>query len=665
MLNNSVTIYTLSNTIPHLNKELADYLTPLENIIDLDKISTNADAKPNAIIFEVANLQNVLSFSKNKNITSELRFICIGDNLDVEQRLSLLNQNIEFISRDKFSELSVNYFTLGLGQVKKKVLFVDDDENQIEITEHILKSAGLDVKSITKGEDVMDALDRYNPDLLLMDLYLDDITGDKLVKIIRKVPKHRFLPIVFLSADSSPESRMLVLDAGADDLITKPIRSDLLVAAINNRIQRSLFNQFYQYEYNANTILHPVQIKDSDLQSFFNDNSNNSSASVVWLKVTNRTLLQKQLGYSGFRALCNSAFSSVPGLQLNFEIKSKLTDGVYGFASSKLPGEKALRLAKEIGEWFDNNLFTVNDKNYSIEILSIILSDIASKRDKHTLLRKAETLLIEPFEGQNPITLLEDGIEENRFYAIKSSLEQMIKTRDIGWKFFPIVATQNQDEVVYQMIFDSNSSSGKHISTREYLDVAEKTGLLKVFDRFALERAIRMIRMGELKRVKTHVLLNQVISHYNDKNEDDENTLEIYEGLKLPEGSLFIQFELLDAIKHFDMLGTLSHKIRKHGIKICLSGFDYSDSAWKVARKINASWIRINPPTVEDMGIFAKENLDNLQHTTRKAHVLGYKVIAHCVNNPGTASLMKKSNIDYLQGNHIKPPIPVSEYLSD
>ncbi|REI37667.1 response regulator, partial [Xanthomonas oryzae pv. oryzae] len=79
----------------------------------------------------------------------------------------------------------------------------------------------------------------YHPDLILMDLHMPELDGIRLTTLIRQQPGQQLLPIVFLTGDPDPERQFEVLDSGADDFLTKPIRPRHLIAAVSNRIRRA------------------------------------------------------------------------------------------------------------------------------------------------------------------------------------------------------------------------------------------------------------------------------------------------------------------------------------------------------------------------------------------------------------------------------------------
>jgi PleD family two-component response regulator len=89
------------------------------------------------------------------------------------------------------------------------------------------------------AEGVQQAIAEHRPDLILMDLHLPGLDGMRLTALIRQQPGQQLLPIVFLSGDPDPERQFEVLDSGADDFLSKPIRPRHLIAAVSNRIRRA------------------------------------------------------------------------------------------------------------------------------------------------------------------------------------------------------------------------------------------------------------------------------------------------------------------------------------------------------------------------------------------------------------------------------------------
>lgn len=120
-----------------------------------------------------------------------------------------------------------------------RVLVVEDDRSQAMFAEAILRGAGMIAEVVPQAEQMLDALERFAPDLVLMDLHLPGASGTELTDRIRRHPRFAHTPVVFLTGDADPERQMEALEHGGDDYIVKPVRPRLLIAAIRNRAARA------------------------------------------------------------------------------------------------------------------------------------------------------------------------------------------------------------------------------------------------------------------------------------------------------------------------------------------------------------------------------------------------------------------------------------------
>ncbi|MDW8480286.1 MAG: response regulator [Xanthomonadales bacterium] len=120
-----------------------------------------------------------------------------------------------------------------------RVLVVEDDRSQALFAESILRNAGFETRSETDPLRVLAVLEEFEPDLILMDLYMPNVDGMELTAIIRERERFVGVPIVFLSGEQDEEKHFAALDAGGDDFLAKPIRPKHLISAVTNRIRRA------------------------------------------------------------------------------------------------------------------------------------------------------------------------------------------------------------------------------------------------------------------------------------------------------------------------------------------------------------------------------------------------------------------------------------------
>ena len=122
--------------------------------------------------------------------------------------------------------------------MNKRVLVVDDEPDAVELVAFNLKAAGFDVISAEDGEVALTKARKFSPDVIVLDVMLPYVDGLEVCKILRRDPATSGLPIIMLTAKAGEIDRVLGLELGADDYVTKPFSPRELVLRIKNILNR-------------------------------------------------------------------------------------------------------------------------------------------------------------------------------------------------------------------------------------------------------------------------------------------------------------------------------------------------------------------------------------------------------------------------------------------
>jgi len=123
--------------------------------------------------------------------------------------------------------------------VRKRILVVDDEPDIGELLKYNLEQEGYDVLLLTQGERVVPSLEKDVVDLVILDLMLPGISGMDLCRQLKRNPKLENIPIIILSAKSSETDKIVGLEMGADDYITKPFSPREAVARVKAVLRRT------------------------------------------------------------------------------------------------------------------------------------------------------------------------------------------------------------------------------------------------------------------------------------------------------------------------------------------------------------------------------------------------------------------------------------------
>jgi two-component system KDP operon response regulator KdpE len=116
-----------------------------------------------------------------------------------------------------------------------RILLVDDEMSIQRAVAPLLRSRGYEVETVATGEDALRSVASQPPDLIVLDLGLPDIEG---TEVCRRVRMHSAVPIIVLSARGAETDKVVALELGADDYVTKPFGPDELVARVRVALKR-------------------------------------------------------------------------------------------------------------------------------------------------------------------------------------------------------------------------------------------------------------------------------------------------------------------------------------------------------------------------------------------------------------------------------------------
>lgn len=121
--------------------------------------------------------------------------------------------------------------------MKRRILIVDDEKNIVDIIKYNLKKESFDTLEAYDGRSAIEIAEKEKPDLILLDVMLPELDGFTVCRKIRQVSQ---VPILMLTAREEEVDKVLGLELGADDYITKPFSPRELMARVKANLRRSL-----------------------------------------------------------------------------------------------------------------------------------------------------------------------------------------------------------------------------------------------------------------------------------------------------------------------------------------------------------------------------------------------------------------------------------------
>src|SRR5204862_1016093 len=120
----------------------------------------------------------------------------------------------------------------------RRIVIIEDEEDIVELLRYNFRKEGFEVESFSRGKEGLESLQRKPPDVVLLDILLPDQDGIEICRRLRADERLKGVPVIFLTAKGEEVDRVLGLEIGADDYVTKPYSPRELVARVRAVLRR-------------------------------------------------------------------------------------------------------------------------------------------------------------------------------------------------------------------------------------------------------------------------------------------------------------------------------------------------------------------------------------------------------------------------------------------
>jgi two-component system phosphate regulon response regulator PhoB len=158
---------------------------------------------------------------------------------------------------------------------KGKILIIEDDKDIVEMLKYNLMEEGYDIFTSLNGEDGIALARKERPNIIILDIMLPIIDGFEVCRMIKNDDITAGIPIIILSAKSQETDKIVGLELGADDYVTKPFSPRELIARIRAILRREKGQQFSNRIKRGNIVIdstkHKVTVRGEEISLTFTE----------------------------------------------------------------------------------------------------------------------------------------------------------------------------------------------------------------------------------------------------------------------------------------------------------------------------------------------------------------------------------------------------------
>ena len=527
-----------------------------------------------------------------------------------------------------------------------RVLVVEDDRGQALFAQSVLHGAGMLAEVEMLPDGVLAAITRFKPDLVLMDLHMPGQDGMTLTMQIRQRPELLHLPIVFLTGDPDPERQFEVLESGADDFLTKPIRPRHLIAAVANRIERA--------RQRMPLALAPAQAVNPEtglptraylMGQLATALEEKTSGGLFFLEINGTLGLRERYGYASFEQLMNEAGRQLATAAAPY-LLARLNDNSFLALANGLEDQAMQSFAHRLRDLLGSHVFSVRGDD-SLQLRCSVgyaaLPDTFS--DTGSALEATERAALLARQQAEGVAAYVAPVAEDDKDRLR------LADADLELAFQPIVAVAGNDLAQYQVLLRMRLTDGTLIPAAKAVPAAELAGQIVELDRQVMERVLDLLAQHQSDGRALRLFVSQ-----SPRSLARESFAEwLLQGIadrRIEGTSLIIDLRLDDALIHSVTLRQFCNRLMPTGVQFCLSQFEPGREAEALLSQLPLGYLRVSSRYANAHSDPALR--DQLRGLIDLAHRLGLQVIGQQIEDPQAAAAMWMGGVDFIQGNLVQ-----------
>ena len=536
-----------------------------------------------------------------------------------------------------------------------RVLVVEDDRNQALFAEGILRNAGMQTDVVLDPLDVLEALHRFNPDLILMDLHMPHANGIELTVLIRDQDPFLHTPIVFRSGEVDTDRQFETLEAGGDDFISKPVRPKHLIAAVSNRVARHRASQAKQNRRSGRHpetgLMHRTEVREQIVDALASAHEG-SVGGVLFLEVESVNLLRDRLGLTLLEQLLG-AVGKVVGEQAGSRPATRFGDGSFVVLDTERDEAGLEAFATQLRATLVQHPFTVQGRPLRLRVSVGVCAFKHRFTDVAELLDVAERMARESRTQDKGVRRYQPAqpTEAARETALVNEIREAIARNSLELLYQPVVAVAGSDDSQYQVLLRLRDANGKLLPAAEVVPLAERGDFITDIDRWVMQAAMKLIGDRRAEGKSLRLFVTQSPLTLADPGQATWLKAELA-AHDVPGTSLVVELRMEDAAIHAGTIRTFCDAMVADGLQFCLSQFEPNDSTDRLFDELPLGFVKLARKYTSTA--LSPNMRDELKVLIDRAHRRGLEVIGHGVEDAQAAATLWMSGIDFIQGNLVQ-----------
>lgn len=595
-----------------------------------------------------------------QRVSGRLPLLAFADSNDLNARLKAMRSGVDtFIPLPMPAHeaaLRVRELVETESENPFKVLIVEDDRAQALFAESVLRKAGMEAQVVSDPLETLDQLERFRPDLVLMDLYMPNITGLELTAIIRERDQFINTPIVFLSGEQDSEKHFEALSAGGDDFLAKPIRPKFLISAVNNRARRARLltrKRVLDPKDPTTGLYHRSFVIDRLNEMLAHEERAQHPGGVLFIEVDGAHALREQKGLAVHEPVMRQVGAAIASFARPDELAARYGDSSFVLLSGARDAAAMEALARHVAERLGSEPIEVDRHGFRVSARIGLACFAPAIADAADMLNAAERACARarPQDGVRVVVHSAQAVAGGS--GLVDAIRRALEEDRFQLLFQPIVSLHSTGEEQYEVLLRLRGDAGEIIGAAEVLEAARGAGLVSAVDRWCLGKCLRVIEERKRAGRPVRLFVNQSVESALD-GERIGWLKQILDTRRVPPDALVIELRLGDLLAKLRETMAFFEAVRRLGVRVVIDEFDGGMTALQLLGVVASDYLKLADKYTLNNGTASRP--DELRTLVRAAHDGGRLVIAPKVENAQSAATLWTMGVDLIQGNFVQQP---------
>ena len=511
-----------------------------------------------------------------------------------------------------------------------RVLVVDDEPIAAAFAVGVLERAGFETRVVADALRVIEAVEAFRPNLVLMDLHMPGASGIELTGLIREHEGHGRLPIVFLSSELDPDQQVAALRVGGDDFLSKPMSAERLLEVVRDRISRAVQTGWAWAGRDPATGLgtHDALLKHLDKAIAWGAEREPGLGLIL---ITPSPPIQGPRRDAALAAIAETVRRHLRPQ----ELLARSADSELALFAMR-PDAAAL-------DALVRSLAQAIRVDAGVHLALGLARFTPPPDDVLALIARARAAMGRPDASAPPWSARGLG-------ALSALIEAALAGRGLELRYQPVVALRGRPAPLYEVSLRLRAPNGEYASHAEVRSVARSCSLMGRVDQWLLEHSLDALRDGQALYPGLRFLVPLTAAGVADPDWSASLRDQIL-SRDLVRCRPLIRFEARELAAEPGLLAQRFAELHRLGIGICIGGLELEPVGLALIEGLPVSCVSLARGALgRDPGPLAAQ-VAALQEA-------GRRVIAAGVDDPADVPRVWTSGVDLMQGSLLQLPSP-------